>query len=292
MYELVQVGRNCYYIDCPAKIGVYCEDKDYVWLIDSGNDKDAGRKVKKILEEKGWKLAGILNTHSHADHIGGNRYLQGQTGCKIYCGGIEGYFTRRTVLEPAFLYGGYPSRDLRHKFLMAQESEVSGFSDAGFPSEIKVMPLPGHSFDMVGFEVPERIVFLADCISSKETLEKYAVSFIYDVGAYLKTLDLVEDMEAAVFIPSHAEVSDDIKDLVRYNRERVYEAADRILSICREPVSFEGILKKIFQGYGLSMNFEQYALVGSTVRSYLSWLRDDGRLTAAVSDSMLMWTKA
>jgi len=120
MYELVQVSEKCYYINCPAKIGVYVADKDNVYLVDSGNDKDAGRKVRQILEKNGWHLTAILNTHSNADHIGGNKYLQGQTGCKIYSSGIEAAFTRYPVLEPSFLYGGYPCKDLRHKFLMAQ----------------------------------------------------------------------------------------------------------------------------------------------------------------------------
>ena len=93
MYELVQVSEKCYYINCPAKIGVYVADGENVYLVDSGNDKDAGRKVRQILEKNGWHLAAILNTHSNADHIGGNKYLQGQTGCKVYSGGIETAFT-------------------------------------------------------------------------------------------------------------------------------------------------------------------------------------------------------
>ena len=51
--------------------------------------------------------------------------------------------------------------------------------------------------------MPDGVVFLADCISSRETLGKYAVSFIYDVGAYLETLDMVEGMEVAMFVPTH-----------------------------------------------------------------------------------------
>ena len=47
----------------------------------------------------------------------------------------------------------------------------------------------------------------------------------------------------------------------------------------------------VFKGYGLSMNFEQYVLVGSTVRSYLSWLKDTGKLTTEFQDSMLLWQK-
>ena len=167
MYELVQVSEKCYYINCPAKIGVYVADGENAYLVDSGNDKDAGRKVRQILDKNGWHLAAILNTHSNADHIGGNKYLQGQTGCKVYSGGIEAAFTKYPVLEPSFLYGGYPCKDLRHKFLMAQESDVTDFSDESFPKEIEVIPLPGHFFDMVGFRMPDNVVFLADCISSK-----------------------------------------------------------------------------------------------------------------------------
>ena len=291
MYELIQVSEKCYYINCPAKIGVYVAEKDNVYLVDSGNDKDAGRKVRQILDKNGWHLTAILNTHSNADHIGGNRYLQGQTGCKVYSGGIEAAFTKHPILEPSFLNGGYPCKDLCHKFLMAQESDVTDFSDESFPKEIEVIPLHGHFFDMVGFRMSDGVVFLADCISSRETLEKYAVSFIYDVGAYLETLDMVEGMEATMFVPAHAEAATDIKELVRYNRDKVYEVEEKILSICKEPVYFEKILQELFKTYGLTMNFEQYVLVGSTVRSYLSWMKDNGKLTAVFQDSMLLWQR-
>ncbi len=169
---------------------------------------------------------------------------------------------------------------------------MTDFSEEEFPKEIEVIPLPGHFFDMVGFRMPDGVVFLADCISSRETLEKYAVSFLYDVEAYLKTLDMVEGMEAAVFVPVHAEASADIRDLVRYNRDKVHEVAGKILAICREPACFERILQGVFREYGLSMNFEQYVLVGSTVRSYLSWLKDTGKVTAVFQDSMLLWQKS
>ena len=152
-----------------------------------------------------------------------------------------------------------------------------------------MIPLPGHFFDMTGFRTPDQTVFLADCISSRETLDKYGIPFIYDVQAYLETLDKVEQMEAAVFVPSHAEVSRDMKELAGYNRDKVLEAAQRLLDICRKPKCFEVILQEIFHQYDLSMNFEQYALVGSTIRSYLSWLKDNGKLNTDFSNQMLFW---
>ena len=47
MYELIQVSENNYYIQSPAKIGLIKVSDTEVCLIDSGNDKDAGKKVLK-----------------------------------------------------------------------------------------------------------------------------------------------------------------------------------------------------------------------------------------------------
>lgn len=292
MYELIQAGPSSYYINCPAKIGIYVTDAEHVYLIDSGNDKDAGRRVMKILNQHGWKLNGIINTHSNADHIGGNHYLQHQTGCPIFANGIEAAFTEHPLLETSFLYGGYPPKDLRHKFLMAAESRVLPVSDPSFPAELQIIPLPGHFFDMIGIRTPDGTVFLADCISSRSVLEKYQVAFIYDVKKYLDTLAMVEQMEAAVFVPAHAEASCDIRDLVAFNRKKLLEVADHILEFCRTPIDFEDILQKVFDRYHLTMNFEQYVLVGSTIRSYLAWLRDTGRADVQFENNKLLWSSS
>ena len=291
MYELIQVSEQSYYIQSPAKIGLVKLNEQDVCLIDSGNDKDAGRKVRQLLNANGWRLTAIYNTHSNADHIGGNKYLQGQTGCKIYAPGIDCAFTRHPVLEPSFLYGGYPCKDLRHKFLMAQESDAQELTQESLPDGFEIIPLPGHFFDMVGFRAPDDVVYLADCLSSRETLDKYQIGFIYDVAAYLKTLEMVKSLRAKMFIPAHAAASEDVADLAQYNIDKVLEIADRIIGICQEPLCFEAILQKLFADYGLTMNFEQYVLVGSTVRSYLAWLKDTGRLNGLFENNMLLWQR-
>ena len=106
MYELVQVSERCYYIDCPSKIGIIKTAESEVCLIDSGNHKETGKKIKRILDKQGWSLRAIYNTHAHGDHIGGNHYLQQQTGCKIYVPAVEHYFAETPILSPSFLYGG------------------------------------------------------------------------------------------------------------------------------------------------------------------------------------------
>lgn len=291
MYELVQAGPRSWYIESPAKIGIITAQDNAVWLVDAGGDKDAGRRVRKILDEQGWTCKGILTTHSNADHIGGCKYLQQQYFCPVFAPGIERAFTQYPVLEPAFLYGGYPPAELRHKFLMAQGSEAADISDPRFPAEVEPIPLPGHFFDMVGYRSPDGVVFLADCLSSETTLEKYQVSFIYDVAAYLDTLEKVSHMEAPLFVPAHAAAAEDIAPLAQINHRKVLEIAALVEDICKEPLPFETVLQKLFARLELTMDFQQYVLVGSTVRSYLSWLKEQGRLSARFENLYLLWQK-
>lgn len=46
-------------------------------------DPAEAEPVLAALQEKGWRLDYILNTHHHADHVGGNLALKRQTGCRI-----------------------------------------------------------------------------------------------------------------------------------------------------------------------------------------------------------------
>ena len=289
MYELHQITDTAYYIQSPAKIGLVKLEGNDVCLIDSGNDKEAGRKVRQILDANGWRLRAIYNTHSNADHIGGNKYLQTQTGCDIFAPGIERDFTVHPVLEPSFLYGGFPPQSLRHKFLMAQESEADELTPESMPENLSMLQLPGHFFDMVGFKSADGAVFLADCLSSQETLDKYQITFVYDVAAYLNTLEMVKTLDGKIFVPAHAAATEEIAPLAQRNIDKVHEIAEKILQICISPIPFETILQRLFDSLALTMNIEQYVLVGSTVRSYLSWLNDSGRAEYRFENSQMLW---
>ncbi len=288
MYELVQVAEHTYYIECPAKIGIY-EDTDGVYVIDSGNDKDAGRKIKKILEQKNWNLKAILNTHSNADHIGGNQFLQKRFDCPIYSTPMENIVTENTILEPSFLYGGYPFGALRHKFLMAQPSQTQNIADATLPEGFEILSLPGHFWDMIGFKTPDDVYFLADCVSSETILNKYHISFIYDVKKYLETLDFISTLKGKIFIPSHTETTENIATLADVNRKKVYEIMELLLSFCQTPSTAEELLTKVFDHYQLVMDASQYVLVGSTIRSYLSYLVDEKKLMIEIVNNRFLF---
>ncbi len=286
--ELIKVGEKTYYIKNPTNIGIYKINEKEVYIIDSGNDKDAGRKILKIIDEQGWIVKGIISTHSNADHIGGNKIIQDRTGCKIYATAIEKCFSENPILETSFLYGGYPFKDLRNKFLCAKESNVE-LIDNNLPDGLEVISLKGHFFEMIGIKTDDGVYFLGDSIFSEETINKYHLFFIYDVKEFLNSLELLSSLEGTLFIPSHTDALKDISKLIEINKNKIMEICDKIYTICEKEIIFEEILKIIFDEYKLTLSSNQYVLIGNTIRSYLSYLYEEEKLTFEFKDNRMYW---
>ncbi len=286
--ELIKIGEKTYYIKNATNIGIYKINEKEIYIIDTGNNKDAGKKILKIIEEQGWTLKGIITTHSNADHIGGNKVIQDRTNCDILAYNIEKSITENPILEPAFLYGGYPFKDLRNKFLLAKESKVIPIQN-NLPEGLEYFELKGHFFNMIGIKTSDDIYFLADSLFSEETINKYHLFFIYDIKEFLNTLDYLKTLKGKLYIPTHCEASEDISKLIEINKNKVQEIIEKIYNECKEEKTFENILKNIFDEYKLTMNVNQYVLIGSTIKSYLSYLCDNNKLKYEFKNNKMVW---
>ena len=291
MYELVPVTDRSFYIQSPSKSGLFRIGGSEVCLIDGGSHSDAAKKILRILADNQWTLKCVFNTHSHADHIGGNRFLQEKSGCPIYARGLEAVYAAAPILEPVGLYGGLPFKELRSKFLLAQESRVLPLTADVLPAGMRLLDLPGHCFEMTGFLTPDGTAYIADSVSSAETLEKYGVGYLWDPEASLRTLEGLPEIGAARYVPSHAPVTEDIRPLAALNRDKLLALRAFILEACGEPVTFEALLKALFDRYGMTMNAQQYALIGSTLRSCLSSLCTVGALGFDFWDNEMRWQR-
>lgn len=289
MYELVKITDNNYYVNSPTKVGIYESAPGEVWLIDSGSDKDAARKIWKHVTEQGWSVKGILATHSHADHIGGAKTIMERSGCKIYANSKECAFVCNTVLEPATLYGGYPPNVLRNKFLVAPAVPCSDISEADLPAGLQLYDLPGHAVEMLGVLTPEGVFYCGDVVSSAATLEKYHINYLYDVRAALDCLAGLPQVKANWYLPAHAELTTDIAPLAQLNLDKMQEIIALLKGFCAAPAGFEDILQRLFDHYGLTLDWSQYVLSGSTVRSYLAYLLDAGEMETKIVGNKLLW---
>ncbi len=289
MYEVIDFGKRTHYIDCPAKIGIFNLDGQDVCLIDSGNSKDTAKKILKILNEKGWNLKTVINTHGHADHVGGNAYLQEKTGCEILCRGVDHALTTHTLVNSSYLCGANSPKVCRGKFFYAEPADVKPLTQENLPKGLEMLSADGHSFSQTIIKTTDNAWFMADSFAGRETIEKYGIVFVQNVEKYLESLEMLKTLEGEYFIPSHVAPSSDIKELVMFNIEKTYQVIDDILCFTAEKITFECLIKKLFDKYGLKLDFSQNMLIGSTIKSYLTHLLDGGKIQAVFEDNMQYW---
>lgn len=105
-------------------------------------DPAVARPVLDSLEERGWRLTHVLNTHHHWDHVGGNRELKAATTCTIIGGDLD----RRRI----------PGIDLALK-----DGEVLHLGAA----TVRVLEIPGHTLGHIAYWFPEEaVLFCGDTL--------------------------------------------------------------------------------------------------------------------------------
>jgi len=151
--------------------------------------------------------------------------------------------------------------------------------------------LPGHFLDMIGLKTPDNIIFIADSLFSEEIINKYHLFFLYDIKSHLETLQKLKNINADTFIPSHSIPTSSIKKLIDINESEVTEIISTILSFCERAVAFNQILSRVCKKYEINLNANQYVLVSSTIKSYLSFLGEKGELEMFFSEGNVFWKK-
>jgi len=98
--------------------------------------------ILAAIEERGWRLTHILNTHHHFDHTGGNKELKERTGC--------------TVVGPAGEASRIPCMDVACK-----DGDVVRVGDL----ELRVLEVGGHTAGHIAYHIPEqRLAFVGDTL--------------------------------------------------------------------------------------------------------------------------------
>jgi glyoxylase-like metal-dependent hydrolase (beta-lactamase superfamily II) len=264
-------------------------------LVDSGLEDKVIKKICKILEEKGLIPAVVINTHSHADHCGGNHYLQEKYNVEIYTSAYERCFVENPALEPICFSGGArPLVELENKFLQAKPSRVSGVVKVGESItikgvEISFVALPGHTFEQIGVEV-EGTLFCGDSFFSEHVLEKYKLPYLVDYDQTLETLKFLRDSDYKLYLPSHGVPTVEIETAAELNISKIRSIEEDILAILKEEKTSEELLADIFQQYKIEIaSAQQYCLLKTTVLAYLSSLKNRSIIETGFKRNILSW---
>lgn len=301
--EFKRLGEGAGYFAGPTNCGLVWKGKDAV-LIDSGLDESTARKILRHLNAEGLRLVVILNTHFHADHVGGNAFLVARTGARVLAPEAEAEFVRRPILEPASLYGmAAPPPALRNKFLMAEPTPgVEGVGVASWhdPLEagLELVDLAGHSPAQVGVATTEGILFAGDLFFSGQVLDKHGIPYNADATRHLESLERAAGWVAGgrygCIVPGHGPACDpgDALRTIEENRQRVTDMLFLIADMLAEPLAVPELVRRLADHYArLLASMGEYLLVQSAIHACLSHLAGEGRVEPVVEDNRLLWRR-
>ncbi len=287
--EIKQIDTN-FFISDATNIGIV-ETKNGFAIIDAGIDKDKGKKIKKIIEEKGIKPTYLILTHHHADHTGGARFLKEYFNLKVISSKIEKVFIENPILEPIYLsLGANPKKTFLSKWIKAEEVSVD-FDEFSLeiPKDIQLLDLSGHSIGMLGVKA-KNFIYASDSFFSKEILDKYIIPYFHNFDKFLEKLEFLKNLDFDYILPSHGNLLTKMEsiDVINYNIKRLNEIRENVLDILKEPKTVCEILKDL----NLPMHDEVvYTLIESSVIALLQSLESQNLVKTEVKESTLLYQK-
>ena len=156
----------------------YVVGRDPAWVIDPGPGDEAHVDAVRSEGEARGGIAGVLLTHSHADHSAGvNR------------------------LGAPLKWGAVSSMDETH---WQPDPDRRPANDA--PEEFEVIPTPGHAADHVCFVWRgTEVCFCGDLILGEGSTIVPPAAYGGSLAEYLASLDRVRETGATLFAPGHGE---------------------------------------------------------------------------------------
>ena len=136
------IQTSIYVVACPVK-------KEAV-IIDAGGETST---LLKAIEENGWELKAIWQTHAHIDHVAGLNEAKAKTGAPILLHRAEEPVYQSAVQQGLFF--GIPTDPLPPVDQYVEDGEVVNVGDL----QAQVLFLPGHSPGHVAFYFAEQGLF-------------------------------------------------------------------------------------------------------------------------------------
>jgi glyoxylase-like metal-dependent hydrolase (beta-lactamase superfamily II) len=297
MDKLQQLSSQVFYLAGGVNCAIIKAQDNKAILVDTGQDKDYGRDIKKACESLNLTPAIIINTHSHADHYGGNDYLLRQyPNIPVYAPTFESSILQTPYLEPVYLFNGAkPLPELMSKWLLAKPSRVDHELKAGklelFGVSLEVIDTSGHAHVHMSVQVDD-VLIAADAVFGSSVLEKYPLPFGQDIGNQIKSAERLKTLNIKTVLPGHGEVSSEVATLVEKNLEAFERAATATEEACTN-LSTESVLQSVCKTLTITMtDLPRYYLNLCVVTAYLSYLREEKRVEVRLENNQVLWTSA
>lgn len=265
-------------------------------LVDTGLDDSHSRKLLRALEEQRLIPVAILNTHSHADHHGGNAFiLKKFPDLKVFAPPLEDAIIHYPILEPIYLFGARPPRELQNKFLLATASPARLAPEPGLTRiggvMVELLEVAGHASMMYAVRVAD-VLYAADALFGPETLGKHPLTFCADSRLQKESAAKLAGLEGIrVTLPGHGGPTEDLGGLIQTNLDAYERTTQAVLNAVKSgEATVDDLLARVCNSFGVEMaNAGAVVLNRSVISAHLTELMECGQVSMKVEGNKLIF---
>lgn len=295
--ELIQIKGNTFCIDTGMSyIPFYKINDEEIIMLDSGWAAGERKGIEELLDRNDWKVAGIICSHAHIDHVGNNAYFKEKFNSIIAMSTYEALVCSSAVNLKVYYSNQTLTQVTEHLGHMVCETDIM---IADYQNKInvcgitfKILHTPGHSPAHICIITPDNVGYLGDALISHEVMKGAKMPYAYILREDLKSKEKLYSLNCSKYVVSHKGIYQEIDRLITENINFYKYRATRIGSIIEGAMTMEEIMKAAIVAFNIKItSTNRYAAMERMLKSYVEYLNETGVIELNVSDGFLKYNR-
>ena len=271
-----------------CRIPLYMPDRARAVMIDSGLKHPDREGILALLEQEHIRVATLLTSHFHPDHVGNHTALKTAHGCSVYMTPFARIMSRDPSNLQAVGYETYTLRKARGPYSYcgpdqiipegAEEICVDGIT-------FRLLWLPGHAVEQVGFITPDDVAYLSDTVLSDHVLQAVRLPYYTCLRLDLQTKELLKNLRCRRYILAHNGVCDALCDLIDRNIATAREKLRLVEAQAKDWCTLEQLCAAVMAHLKMDLNAEAKVIGGKrNIQVLVEYLVETERLVFRVRE--------
>lgn len=295
--EIMQIKGSTFCIDTGMSyIPFYKINDEEIIMLDSGWAKGEREGIDELLKKNNFKVAGIINSHAHIDHIGNNAHLKQKYNSIIAMPVYEALVCSSTVNLKVYYSNQTLSEVTEHFGHMVCETDIMILHNEDkiyvCGIKFKILHTPGHSPAHICITTPDDVAYLGDSLISYEVMEGAKMPYAFILSEDLKSKQKLYDLKCSKYVVAHKGMYNDITKLITDNINFYKHRAAKVYDVIQGAMTMEEILKAVIKNFNIRVNSKyKYSLLERMLRSYVDYLNETGIIELNMDNGFLKYSK-
>lgn len=265
-------------------------------LIDSGLP-ESREGILELLDRAKLRVAAILTSHTHIDHVGNHRAIKEAHGAELFMSRFDAVVMSNPLCLKAYLYNmSYREACAFGKDMLVPADHIFDYEDDFVEVcgvRFKILHLEGHAPEHKGYVTPDGVAYLSDTILSESVVNSIRIPFCFCHELDLRAKNEVHRMDYESYILAHNAVYRDVRAITEKN---IILPQHRYLQMEQIATQWRTIDEMVAIGCQLMGVYKETIpkrrLAEQNIRSMIEHLLDTGRLKRRFSGGRIQYMRS